>query len=226
MAYHAVTGGFILGEIIQRVTGNNVRQYLDKTLRVPMGMEHFTFGVSEEKRDRVARNYVCGAPVRFPISKLLEKALIVPIDAVVDGSNQPEFMESVIPAGNIYCSADELSKFYQMLMQHGEWNGKQILKPETVNRLAKPACKLAFDHTMKIPMRYSEGLMMGASPFGLWGPMSSKAYGHIGFMNIMGWADPTRDLSVGLMVSGKAVLGNHLFALGELLATIGWQCRK
>ena len=112
-----------------------------------------------------------------------------------------------------------------MLLDGGVWGDKQVLEPQTVARAITPACKLQFDHTLKIPMRYSEGLMLGANPIGLYGPMTGRAYGHLGFMNILGWADPARNVSVGMMVTGKAVLGTHLIALGNLLTAVAWQCR-
>ena len=74
-------------------------------------------------------------------------------------------------------------------------------------------------------MRYSEGFMLGANPVGLYGPMTGQAFGHLGFMNILGWADPSRELSAGLLVTGKAILGGHLLALGQMLGSISWQCR-
>ena len=40
-----------------------------------------------------------------------------------------------------------------------------------------------------------------ACPFGLYGPMTGSAYGHLGFMNILGWADPDRDIAVSLLVT-------------------------
>lgn len=226
LAYHAITGGFILGEVIQRVTQMSLQDYLDTRIRQPMGMTFFTYGLAPEHRDAVALNYAAGQPVRFPISKLLEKALSAPVDEVIDVSNSDIFYDAVVPAGNLYCSAEELSRFYQMMLDGGRWNNQQILAPETVARAIKPANRLRFDNTLKIPMRYSEGLMLGASPIGIYGPMTAKAYGHLGFMNMLGWADPARDISCGLLVTGKAVLGGHLIAFSELLTSIVWQCRK
>ena len=225
LAYHAITGGFILAEIIQRVTCMSVREYLDTRLRKPMGMRYFTYGLDKRSRGRVAVNYVAGQPVRFPISVLAKKALSADFAEVVDVSNTDYFMDAVVPAGNLYATAEELSRFYQMLLDGGVYEGRQVLAPETIRRAIKPAVRLRFDHTLKIPMRYSEGLMLGVNPFGLYGPMTGAAYGHLGFMNILGWADPSRDLSASLMVTGKAILGGHLLALGQLLSTISWQCR-
>ncbi|MBO9469366.1 beta-lactamase family protein [Endozoicomonas sp. G2_2] len=225
LAYHAITGGFILAEVIQRVTGMSFRDYLDTRLRKPLGMRYFTYGLDRRSRGRVAHNYVAGQPVRFPISVLAKKALSADFAEVVDVSNRDYFMDAVVPAGNLYSTAEELSRFYQMMLDGGMYEGRQILAPETIRRAIKPAQRLRFDHTLKIPMRYSEGLMLGVNPFGLYGPMTGAAYGHLGFMNILGWADPSRDLSASLLVTGKAILGGHLLALGQLLSTISWQCR-
>ncbi|PTU31689.1 serine hydrolase domain-containing protein [Stenotrophobium rhamnosiphilum] len=225
MSYHAITGGFILAEIIQRVTGESVKKFLDERLRKPLGMKYFQYGLEPQYRDHAALNYAAGTPVRYPISKILERALMAPIDKVIEVSNSDVFMDAVIPAGNIYATAEELSRFYQMLLDGGTWNGQQVMKPETVQRAVRPASGLSFDRTLNIPMIYSEGMMLGATPVGIYGPMTAGAYGHLGFMNILGWADPTRDISVGLLVTGKAVLGSHLIPFVKLMTTLGLRCR-
>lgn len=225
MAYHAITGGFILGEVIRRVTGAPLTEYLDTRIRQPLGMRYFTFGLDGRSRGRVAHNYMAGQPIRFPISMVAKRALTVSAEEVVEVSNQDFFMDAVVPAGNLYATAEELSRFYQMLANGGIYAGRRILQPATIQRAVRPAVRLRYDHTLKIPMRYSEGLMLGMNPFGIYGPMSGRAYGHIGFMNIIGWADPARDMSAGLLVTGKAILGGHLLALGQLLSTIAWRCR-
>jgi CubicO group peptidase (beta-lactamase class C family) len=225
MSYHAVTGGFILAEVIQRVTGKPVQHFLDERLRQPLGMKYFRYGLEPQHRDQVAVNYAAGTPVRFPISKILERALMAPMDRVIEVSNSDVFMNAIIPAGNIYSTAEELSRFYQMLLDGGSWAGKQVMKPETVQRVVRPASGIGFDRTLNIPMMYSEGLMLGANPVGIYGPMTAGAYGHLGFMNILGWADPARDISAGLLVTGKAVLGTHLIALAKLLTAISSRCR-
>ena len=224
LAYHAITGGFILAEIIQRVTGKPLRDYLDRHIRKPLAMKHFTYGLPAQYRDRVALNYVAGAPVRFPVSKLIERALLAPFDQVVEASNSQTFMDAVIPAGNIYATAEELSRFFQMLLDGGVWNGKRILKRETLARAVAPRGRMTIDRMLMIPMRYSEGMMLGAEPFGLYGPGTSQVYGHLGFINILGWADPQREVSAALLTTGKAVLGDHLLSLGRLLTTIARRC--
>jgi CubicO group peptidase (beta-lactamase class C family) len=225
MAYHAITGGFILAEVIQRVTGKSVQAFLDQRLRRPLGMKHFTYGLPKRYRKQVALNYAAGQAVRFPLSQMLQRVLLVPIDDVIAISNTDTFMDAVVPAGNIYSTAEELSRFYQMLLNGGEYNGKQVMRPETVARAVQPSGRMSFDRTLMIPMRYSEGMMLGANPVGLYGPSTAQAYGHLGFMNILGWADPARDIACSLLVTGKALLGTHLIQLSALLNTISQRCR-
>ncbi|WP_295681813.1 serine hydrolase [uncultured Nevskia sp.] len=224
MSYHAITGGFILAEVLQKVTGTSLSSYLDQHIRKPLKMKHFTYGIGKKYWPEVAINYEAGALVRFPISTVAERALFVPFPEVVRASNTDSFKQAVIPAGNIFATADETSRFFQMLLDGGVANGQQLLKAETVARIARPLGRMNFDRTLMIPMRYSEGMMLGAKPAGMYGPDTADAFGHLGFMNILGWADPRRHISAGLLTTGKAILGTHLLSLSRLLATISSRC--
>lgn len=224
MAYHAITGGYLLAEVIQRVTGMSLANYHDSRLRKPLAMKHFTYGLPKPQRIGVAINYSAGMPVRFPVAPLIERALMVPFDEVVRASNSDAFMDAVIPSGNLYATAEELSRFFQMLLNGGLWNGKRVLQQATIARAVQPRGRTLPDATLMVPMRYSEGMMLGG-PLSLFGPATSGVYGHLGFMNILGWADPTRELSAALLVTGKAVLGPHLLPWMGLMASIAKNAR-
>jgi len=225
MAYHAITGGTILAEIIRRVTGKDIREMLAEAVQKPLGLRYFNFGVPEADIPKVAKNYDTGPPLVFPVSYLAKRALSASWGEVVRISNEPRFMRALIPAANLVATADEMCQFFQVLLDGGQWNGKRIFKPETVARAVAPAAKMWFDGTMVVPMRYSSGLMLGAAPAGLWGPYSESAFGHVGFMNILCWADPSRDISVSLQTTGKTLLGPHLAAIVRFLFTVGRRCR-
>jgi CubicO group peptidase (beta-lactamase class C family) len=55
-------------------------------------------------------------------------------------------------------------------------------------------------------VRYGTGYMLGARYVSLFGQDTDRAFGHLGLMNVLGWADPSRALSGGLITSGKAVV--------------------
>jgi len=225
MAYHAITGGAILAEIIHRVTGKNIRDFLDETIKKPLGFRYFNYGVSDDDLNKVATNYATGLPLVFPITGIIKRALSASWGEVVDISNQREFMQAIIPAGNLYATADEMSQFFQMMLNGGELNGVRVFQPLTIQKATMESDHMRFDGTMVLPMRYSAGLMLGASPVGMWGPFTASAYGHIGFINIFCWADPKRDISVSLLTTGKSLFSEHLVYIARLLSYISWHCR-
>ncbi len=225
MAYHAVTGGAILGEIVRRVTGNDIRSFLAENIAKPLGFRYFSYGVSEDDIPRVAKNYDTGPPLVYPVSRLVRRALSVSWGDAVRISNDPRFLRAIIPAANLVATASEMSRFFQLLLNEGELDGVRIFKPLTVRRALVPSSEMKFDGTMIIPMKYSPGMMLGASPFGIWGPYSERAFGHVGFINIFCWADPDRHIAVSLQTTGKCLISTHLIALARLLLTIGRHCR-
>ncbi len=225
LAYHAVTAGYILGEVIERVTGTDLRSYLHEVVEKPMGMEYFNYGLKPEFRDQVAMNYATGLHPGLGTDKYLNHVLGGGLQMAVDITNDTRFMDTICPAGNIYTSAEQAGRFFEMLLSGGQYQDKQIFSPETVFRATIPTSGITIDRSLLAPMRYALGPMLGSNPIGLFGPMSGQAFGHIGFSNIFCWADPARDISVSLLTTGKAVLGTHLPALGNILYQISTQCK-
>ncbi len=224
VAYHAITAGYIFGELIERVTGMSAREFLRETIAEPMGMRFFNYGLPEQDRALAAANYSTGFKPVGPVNMYIKHVLGGDLDLAVRMTNDPRFMDTICPAGNIYATAEEASRFFQMLLNGGEYNGKQIFQPMTIKRAVLECGRPEIDRTLLMPMRYSMGLMLGNSPVGMFGPMTRRAYGHLGLSNIFCWADPERDTSVALLTTGKALLGPHLPALGKLLAATSFQC--
>jgi hypothetical protein len=83
-----------------------------------------------------------------------------------------------------------------------------------------------FDAMLVLPLRFSAGMMLGDSPVGLFGPLTRRAYGHIGFLNIVAWADPRRDLSCAILCNGKSMAPSSLTRLARVIATIGKACPR
>ncbi len=217
VAYHAITAGYILGELIRRVTGRSPRTVLQEVVCEPMGMRHFNYGIEPEFRHRVIENHATGIKPVFPLDLYLYNILGGSLELAVDVCNDPRFMEVIVPAGNIFATAEESCRFFEMLRQGGVYQGKQIFKPETVRRAILEAQKPELDASLLMPMRYSMGFMLGSKPLGLFGPNTPRAFGHLGFTNIFCWADPQRNSSVAIMTSGKALVGPHLLPLAKLL---------
>lgn len=226
LAYHAVTAGYILGAIIKRVTGQTAREFLAEKIEKPMGLDYFNYGLKPEYRDDVAFNYATGLHPKLGTDQYLNRVLGGGLQLAVDVTNDTRFMDTICPAGNIYTSAEQSGRFYEMLLSGGEYQGKQIMNPKTVFRSTLPTSGLSIDRTLLAPMRYALGPMLGSNPVGLFGPMTGQAFGHLGFSNILCWADPERDISVSILTTGKSVVGTHLPALAKTLYQISNNCPR
>lgn len=224
VAYHAITGGYVMGRLLEKVTGESIQAYLDTHIRRPLGMKWFTYGVNEPQIESLALNYATGPRPGFPLSWVVRRALGADIETVADISNDPRFQEAVIPAANLAGTAEEMGRFFQMMLNGGEWEGRRICQPITIKRAVQQFGSMQIDRTMMVPMRFSAGFMLGSNPFGLWGPHSAEAFGHIGLINKWCWADPARDISVSLMTTGIPILAHHLPALAKFVWTVARHC--
>ena len=220
VAYHAITGGFVLQRVLEKVTGDTIENFLDRHLRQPMGMRWFTYGIAADKVNDLATNYATGPTPRFPVSWIVSRALGGDIQTIEQAVNDPRFQEAVIPAGNLCGTAEEMGRFFQMMLNGGVWNGKRICSEMTIRRSIQQFGSLQIDRTMMIPMRFSAGMMLGGNPFGLWGQQSRYAFGHIGLINKLCWADAGRDISVSLLNTGIPIVGHHLPALAKFVYTV------
>lgn len=224
-AYHSITGGFILGEIVRRVTGKDIREFLRETVQNPLGFHYFNFGVPPKDISCVAVNYYTGIPLIFPFTTIARRALGASWEEVVRISNDPRFLQVIIPSGNLFATSGEVSQFFQLLLNGGELDGVRVFDPITVRHAVMEAGRPEIDRTVMIPMRYGAGMILGNKPVGMYGPFTQHAYGHLGFSNILCWADPERDITVSLLTTGKAMLGPHLIPLARLLMRISRYCK-
>lgn len=224
LAYHAITGGFILGEIVRRVTGRTIREYLHDEVLGPLGFRWMNYGVAPADLPRVARNYFTGRQVPFPLSVLVRRALGVGFREAVEISNDPRFLTGIVPAGNVVSTANEVSRFYQLLLQGGELDGRRVFDARTIRRARTESSYLELDLTLGFPVHYGLGLMLGAERLSLFGPDTPQAFGHLGFIHILTWADPDRQLAVGLLTTGKPFIGLHLRRVYGVLQAISRSC--
>jgi CubicO group peptidase (beta-lactamase class C family) len=206
LAYHAVSGGFILGEIVQRVTGKSIREVLAEEILDPLGFRWGNYGVAPEDVDEVALSYVTGPPLLPPVSTLVTRVLSQPLPRVIEVSNDPRFLTAVIPSANVVTTANELSRFFEIFRAGGEMDGVRVMEERTIRRALTEQSHLEVDFSLLFPTRFSYGLMLGAKLVSLYGRDTDLAFGHLGLINMMGWADPERAISVGLINTGKAIV--------------------
>lgn len=206
LAYHAVSGGFILGEIVHAVTGKDIREVLAEEFLDPLGFRWTNYGVAAEDVDKVARNYITGPPTAPPLSTMLSRALGVGVDKLVHLTNDPRFLTGIVPAANTVTTAFEMSRFFEIMRCGGELDGVRVIETDTIRRALVERSHLEIDFSLAFPTRFSYGLMLGARVVCLYGRDTQHAFGHLGFTNMLAWADPQRAISVAVLNSGKPIV--------------------
>jgi CubicO group peptidase (beta-lactamase class C family) len=220
LAYHAVTGGFVLGELVRRIAGIDIREVQRKEIQEPLGWRWMNFGVEAQDVPLLARDAVTGLPVLPPFSWVFRRALGVEFADAVKLANDPRFLTGIVPAANAVATARELSAFYQCLLDGGELGGVRVFDPRTVRHATSEQTYWELDLTLGLPIRYGLGFMLGGE-VSLFGFSTPQAFGHLGFTNIFSWADPERRLAAAILTSGKPFVGLESVRLVALLAEIG-----
>jgi CubicO group peptidase (beta-lactamase class C family) len=205
-AYHAVTSGFVFAEIIRRVAGVDIREFLRAEIAEPLGMNHFNYGVPEARLDEVAIDACTGPKLLWPLKDIFKKALGISVEELIVLSNDPRFRTGIIPSANLIATPDDICRFFELLVAGGAYEGTRIFSESTVRRAVAPQTPGQIDRVILLPISYSMGFMLGTEPIGLYGFRCGKAFGHVGLSNILAWADPERDIAVALMNSGKPLL--------------------
>lgn len=220
LAYHAVSGGFILAEVVERATGRDIQTVLADEIRSPLGFRWNAYGVRRPDIPKVACDYATGLPIPPPLSQLATRALGVSLDQIVEFSQDERFLTGVVPSANVVTTANELSRFYDVFRRGGELDGIRVMEAETVRRAITEQSRLEIDLTLGFPTRFGYGLMLGSAYLSLFGRDTQHAFGHLGFTNMLAWADPQRALSCAVMTNGKPILYPELPRFYNLMQRI------
>lgn len=203
IAYHALTGGFILNEVVRAITGSDLREVLAREVLRPLNFSSMNYGVAPDRIGDVAHHEMTGEKPARLFAYLMKRALGVGYEEAVNLSNDPRFITGVIPSGNVIATSNDASRFYQLLLNGGELDGVRVFEPRTIHRATSEQSFGRVDQIMGLPVRYSMGFMLGSRILNVYGSHTTEAFGHMGFTNVVIWADRERDISVSLFTSGK-----------------------
>jgi CubicO group peptidase (beta-lactamase class C family) len=83
---------------------------------------------------------------------------------------------------------------------------------------------MEFDRSLGKPIRYSLVFMLGERWIILYGPGTEHAFGHLGYTNIITWADHTRQVAAAVLTSGKPLLYPAIYDWIDIPRQIGLAC--
>lgn len=206
--YHGLTWGPLMREIVAAATGRSIRDILATEILQPLGFRWTNYGVAPEDISSVAPSHATGPPGPAPIERLFALAVGGSMQKIIPFSNSPQYLTSVLPSSNTVSTANELSRFAELLRRGGELDGVRVLRQDTLHAAVRECRRLRPDvATGLVPLRWGTGFMLGSKRFGPFGRHAPRAFGHTGLTNVAIWADPERELAAGLISSGKP--GRH-----------------
>jgi len=186
--YHALTFGFVLGEVLRRVTGRPVSQVLREDVAEPLGIaDGLFFGVPVEQLHRVARledgNWA-ETIARRPAESLFFAAAPAPVQPSPELGNRPAYLAADIPCAGTM-TARAAARMYSALI--GEVDGVRLISPERANRIAEVATA-DVDRVLGVPVPKGLGYFLGLPETG----PSAGAFGCKGSGGSVAFADPAR----------------------------------
>jgi CubicO group peptidase (beta-lactamase class C family) len=200
--YHALTFGYLVGEVVRRVTGRSVGTYCREEIARPLGID-FHIGLDARDDARCAE-VIAAAPAppgqpnplaeaaREPAS-ITAKAVNNPAGALrLDTINSRAWRGAEIPAANGHTNARALARFYGALARGGELEGVRVLSPAQIARCHTEEAN-GIDAVMSVPMRFGLGYRL-TQPAAKYGP-NPHTFGHTGAGGSLGFADP--DAKIG-----------------------------
>ena len=97
---------------------------------------------------------------------------------------------------------------------------------ETIRTALTEQSHLEIDLSLGFPTRFGYGLMLGARVLSLFGRDTQQAFGHLGFTNILSWADPERAVAVAVLTNGKPTIYPEITRFFGLMQRITSECPK
>ncbi len=196
--YHALTFGYLVGEVVRRVSGRSLGQYCREEISGPLAIDfHIGLDASDDAR---CAEVIAALPPLAGVSNPLNdavtsdpesmpaKALNNPVGALkLSMINSPAWRRAEIPAANGHTNARALARFYGALACGGELDGVRILSPVQVERCYAEEAS-GIDAVLSVPMRFGLGyrLTQPAAPYG----PNPHTFGHTGAGGSLGFADP------------------------------------
>jgi len=209
--YHARTFGFLLDELVRRIAGNTLSEYWRKTFADPLELDLW-IGLPDSKNERVAAIYAAKAggsvaPAEFyrdlaTPGTLARKAFTSPRGLhAVSGMNSRENRAAPIVSFGGIGSATSLAKFYAMLANGGELDGRRFFTQETIAHMTTTLVS-GLDRVFQIPTTFSAGFMKDPpeSTRRIFGP-SLLAFGHPGAGGSHAFADAEHGLSFAYVMN-------------------------
>ncbi|MER5444493.1 serine hydrolase domain-containing protein [Streptomyces sp. NPDC002764] len=208
--YHAQTYSWLTGELVRRVTGREIGEWIAGEIAGPLGADLW-LGLPDGERARAGRVAQIDPPaeprgLRLRPKREVSEAYADPASLTrrafaaitpLPDENDPAYRAAALPASNGVATADGLARFYASLIGEVD-GGSRLFTPESVE-LARAERSAGPDRVLVVATRFGLGYMLhgAASPL-----LSPASFGHPGRGGALGFADPESGIAFGYVTNG------------------------
>ena len=205
--YHGLTYGWLVGEVVRRISGKSLGAFFRDEVAVPLGLD-FHIGLDAAHDGRVATMY---SPITSPeTARQMEERQAVVVKTMspelaqargnisIQGQHNSEaWRRSEIPAANGHSDARSLARVYGALSGNGSLDGTQALSVDSIN---KATVEQAIGQDTMLPNKTRFGLGFWLCLDGNMGP-NERSFGHPGAGGSIGFADPVLGIGFGYVMN-------------------------
>jgi CubicO group peptidase (beta-lactamase class C family) len=196
LAYQPMGFGWILGELVRRVTGKPVERFLQEDVLGPAGLDDLRLGIPAEEVPSLSRSYWVDKKPPMLGGQIME--------GFEEAQNSVEQLTAVLPGAGTVGTARSLARFYAWLLDGTPTgDGRQLIRESLLTRYITQQTR-GIDRTLGLPLVLGRGFGLGwfwPHPYGWW--RTSACYGHAGNFSTLGWADPTTGCAVAVVTNGN-----------------------
>ena len=206
-SYHAMTWGYLVGEVIRRAGGASVGALIRERIARPLGADVHV-GLPGALEPRVAQMLRPRTPPDLSSLTQPPQALAALVNPQLDGEvcNSRAWRAAEIPAANGQASAQGVARIYAAIANGGELDGVRLLQPETIRRMTQiqsPRADLLLGFSNNWALGYS------FNQVGMLGP-DVQTFGHAGWGGSFGCANLDAGVGIGYVCNqmGAQLVGD------------------
>jgi CubicO group peptidase (beta-lactamase class C family) len=156
--YHALNFGHLIGEVLRRITGRSLRQFVAEEIAGPLGAD-FQIGAAESDWPRIAE-VVPPPPLPLDLEALgpdspTVKTFTGPL-VLAEYANTSEWRHADIGAANGHGNARSVARILSVISRGGEVDGVRLLRPETIDAIFREQSS-GVDLVLGVPLRFGIG---------------------------------------------------------------------
>jgi CubicO group peptidase (beta-lactamase class C family) len=181
-------GPTVAGRLLEVVTGQPYEVFLQERIFAPLGMVDTMFNPDDARRARIPQTY-----------KLDEETKELTVSYNPFFTSSAEAKRMVEPAGGLFSTAADMGRFYAMVANGGELDGKRFLSEKAVQEMVTPVMAGGK------PITYALGWQCCTEANAKMSAFGPGSFGHGGAFGTNGWVDPKRKIATVYLVQNVLV---------------------